>query len=96
MRAACAVLLATTLLATSALAGGVQQAGSLAPGKPAGVSQAQSTAMTVTYVVLGAGVLLAGALAIQSSGGGAVIVGTAPLDASTLPAYNASTLNTFK
>ena len=69
MRAACAVLLITTLLASSALAGSNDAL--LAPGKPAGTKEAQST-VTIGSVVLAGAAALGLLLAVQS-GGAAVI-----------------------
>jgi hypothetical protein len=65
MRTLIAVVLSTTLLASAALAG---EAGPLAPGKPAGVKQAEMT--STTWVLVGAGVLTAVAVGIASGSNG--------------------------
>jgi hypothetical protein len=91
MRAACAVLLMTTLLASSAFAGSTDLM--LAPGKPAGMKQAQSS-MTIGSVVLGAAAVLGVALAIQSGGADVITVGTSQPNATDLAARQAATLNT--
>ena len=91
MRAACAVLLITTLLASSALAGSNDAL--LAPGKPAGTKEAQST-VTIGSVVL-AGAAALGLLLADQSGGAAVITnGTPPANLADLAAREAATLNT--
>ena len=92
MRAACAVILITALLATSALAGSND---SLPPGKPAGTHQAQSVATIGTAVLAGAA-LLGILLAIQSGGAGVITAGTPPLNATDQAAFQAATLNTTK
>lgn len=91
MRAACAVLLITTLLASSALAGSNDAL--LAPGKPAGTKEAQS-AMTVGTVVLAGAAALGLLLAVQSGGAAVITNGTPPANASDLAARQAATLNT--
>jgi hypothetical protein len=93
MRAACAVILITSLLASSALAGAND--GALPPGKPAGTKQAQST-MTVGTVVLAGAAALGVLLAIQSGGAAAIAGGTPPANATDLAAREASTLNTTR
>jgi hypothetical protein len=93
MRAACAVILITALLASSALAGSTD--GALPPGKPAGTKEAQSTTTVGTVVLVGAaalGVLLA----IQSGGAAVITNGTPPANASDLAAREAATLNTTR
>jgi hypothetical protein len=65
MRVFVSAILATTLLASSALAG---ETGALAPGKPAGVKDAQ---MLDNTVVIGLGVaVVAAGIAIAASSGG--------------------------
>jgi hypothetical protein len=91
MRAVCAVILVTTLLTTSALAD--PRYGFLAPGKPAGVSHAQST-MTIGSVVLAGAVAFGALLAIQSGGAAVITVGTPVINASNAAARQAATLNT--
>ncbi len=94
MRAVCAVILVTSLLATSAMAGD-SGLGRLAPGKPAGARQAQSVT-TVGGAVL-AGALGFGALLALQSGGAALITGgTPPANAADQAALEAATLNTTK
>ena len=65
MRTLTAVALSATLLASTALAG---EAGPLAPGKPAGVKQAQMN--TTGWVLVGAGVVAAIAIAVASDSNG--------------------------
>jgi hypothetical protein len=65
MRILTAVVLSTTLLASAALAGEV---GSLAPGKPAGVKQAQMG--NTAWVLLGVGAVAAIAIGVASSSNG--------------------------
>jgi hypothetical protein len=65
MRTLTAIVLSTTLLASAALAG---EAGPLAPGKPAGVKQAQMS--ETTWVLLGVGVVAAVAIGVASSSNG--------------------------
>jgi hypothetical protein len=91
MRAACAVFLITTLLASSALAG--SNDGALAPGKPAGAKEAQST-VTIGSVVLAGAAALGLLLAVQSGGAAVITGGTPPANASDLAARQAATLNT--
>jgi hypothetical protein len=92
MRAACAVILITALLATSTPAGAND---TLPPGKPAGTQQAQSVA-TIGSVVLGAAALLGAFLAVQSGGAAAISSGTPPLNAANRAAFQAAALNTAK
>jgi hypothetical protein len=65
MRTLTAVVLSTTLLASTALAG---EAGPLTPGKPAGVKQAQMG--NTTWVLLGVGAAAAIAIGVASSSNG--------------------------
>ena len=91
MRAACAVLLITTLLASSALAGSNDAL--LAPGKPAGTKEAQST-VTIGSVVLAGTAALGLLLAVQSGGAAVITNGTPPANLADLAAREAATLNT--
>jgi len=91
MRAACAVLLITTLLASSALAGSNDAL--LAPGKPAGTKEAQST-VTIGSVVLAGAAALGLLLAVQSGGAAVINNGTPPANLADLAAREAATLNT--
>jgi hypothetical protein len=91
MRAACAVLLITTLLASSALAGSNDAL--LAPGKPAGTKEAQST-VTIGSVVLAGAAALGLLLAVQSGGAAVIPNGTPPANLADLAAREAATLNT--
>ena len=91
MRVACAIILVTSLLATSSFA----DAGMLAPGKPAGTGQAQS-ATTVGSVVLGGAALLGLLLATQSRGAALITGGTAPANAADAAVIEAAALNTAK
>jgi hypothetical protein len=72
MRTIGAVFLASTLIATSAFAA-TDAAAPLAPGKPAGVKQAQERDNTL-LLVLGVGVVAAG-IALVASGNGKSVVG---------------------
>ena len=65
MRTLTAIVLSTTLLASAALAG---EAGPLAPGKPAGVKQAQMG--NTTWVLLGVGAVAAIAIGVASGSNG--------------------------
>ncbi len=65
MRTFIAVALSSTLIASAALAADV---GPLAPGKPAGVKQAQVG--TTGWVLIGAGVFAAIAIAVASDSNG--------------------------
>ena len=91
MRAACAVLLITTLLASSALAGSNDAL--LAPGKPAGTKEAQST-VTIGSVVLAGAAALGLLLAVQSGGAAVITPGPPPANLADLAAREAATLNT--
>jgi opacity protein-like surface antigen len=70
MRTFIAIALSTTLLASTAFAADV---GPLAPGKPAGVKQAEMT--TTTWVLVGAGVVAAIAIGVASSSNGSPLNG---------------------
>jgi len=65
MRIFLAIALSSTLLTTAALAG---ETGPLAPGKPAGVKQAQMN--TTGWVLLGIGVVTAIAIGVASGSNG--------------------------
>jgi len=67
MRTTCAVLLASSLLASNAFAA-TDASAPLTPGKPAGVKQAQEMDNTL-LLVLGLGVV-AGGIALVASGNG--------------------------
>ncbi|MES2256291.1 MAG: hypothetical protein V4559_14780 [Pseudomonadota bacterium] len=67
MRIICAAILASSLIVSSAFAA-TNVAAPLAPGKPAGVKQAQAADNTL-LMVLGLGVV-AGGIALVASGGG--------------------------
>jgi hypothetical protein len=70
MRTFIAIALSTTLLASTAFAADV---GPLAPGKPAGVKQAEMT--TTTWVLIGVGVVVAVGVGIASSSNGSPVNG---------------------
>jgi hypothetical protein len=91
MRVVCAVILVTSLLATSAFADG----GGLAPGRPAGARQAQSVT-TVSSVVLGGAALFGLLLATQSRGAALITGGTAAANAANAAVIEAAALNTTK
>lgn len=74
MRTLIAVALATTLISSSVLAADV---GPLAPGKPAGVKQAELS--TTTWVLIGVGVVAAVAIGVASSSNGSPNQVTTPL-----------------
>jgi hypothetical protein len=65
MRILTAIILSSALTASAAMAADV---GPLAPGKPAGVKQAELN--TTTWVLLGAGVITAIAIGVASSSNG--------------------------
>ena len=67
--------------------------GALAPGKPAGAKEAQST-VTIGSVVLAGAAALGLLLAVQSGGAAVITGGTPPANASDLAARQAATLNT--
>jgi hypothetical protein len=91
MRAVCAVILVTTLLTTSAFADPAHSF--LAPGKPAGVVQAQTTT-TVGSVVLAGAVAFGALLAIQSGGAAILATGTPNANAGNAAVREAASLNT--
>ena len=68
MRSMTAIALSATMFASAALAGEISP---LAPGKPAGVKQAELS--TTTLVLLGAGALTAIAVGIASSSNGSPV-----------------------
>ena len=68
MRTLIAVALSTTLIASTALAADV---GPLAPGKPAGVKQAQMG--TTPWVLIGVGVVAAVAIGVASGSNGSPV-----------------------
>jgi hypothetical protein len=70
MRTFIAIALSTTLLASTAFAADV---GPLAPGKPAGVKQAELT--TTTWVLIGVGVVAAIGIGVASSSNGSPLNG---------------------
>jgi hypothetical protein len=73
MRIFIAIALSSSLIASSALAAGT---GALAPGKPAGVKQAQMDNMnTTTWVLIGTGVVAAIAIGVASSSNGSPVNG---------------------
>jgi hypothetical protein len=75
MRKFCAALVAASLLATSAFAADLPP---LAPGKPAGVKQAELGGDLLLYVI-GAAAIIAGICIIASgNGNGTVTPGTPP------------------
>jgi hypothetical protein len=70
MRTFLAVALSSTLIASTALAADV---GPLAPGKPAGVKQAEMS--TTTWVLIGTGVIAAIAIGVASGSNGSPLNG---------------------
>jgi hypothetical protein len=78
MRTLTALVLSTTLIASSAFAADV---GPLVPGKPAGVTQAQLG--TTAWVVLGVGALVAIVAVAASSSNGQPAPGSPPLAVTT-------------
>jgi len=70
MRTFIAIALSTTLIASTAFAADV---GPLAPGKPAGVKQAEMA--TTTWVLVGVGVVAAVAIGVASSSNGSPLNG---------------------
>ncbi|HYS44892.1 MAG TPA: hypothetical protein VEM35_00550 [Rhizomicrobium sp.] len=70
MRTLIAVALSSTLIASAALAADI---GPLAPGKPAGVKQAEMN--TTTWVLIGTGVVAAIAIGVASSSNGSPVNG---------------------
>jgi hypothetical protein len=75
MRTLIAVALSTTLIASAALAADAfaGDMGPLAPGKPAGVKQAQMG--TTPWVLIGVGVVAAVAIGVASSSNGSPVNG---------------------
>ena len=78
MRTLTALALSTTLIASSAFAADV---GPLAPGKPAGVAQAQLG--TTAWVLLSVGALVAVVAVVASSSNGQPAPGSVPLAVTT-------------
>jgi hypothetical protein len=78
MRTLTALALSTTLIASSAFAADV---GPLAPGKPAGVAQAQLG--TTAWVLLGVGVLVTVVAVAATSGNGSPVQATPQLAVTT-------------
>jgi hypothetical protein len=70
MRTFLAIALSSTLIASTALAADV---GPLAPGKPAGVKQAEMS--TTTWVLIGTGVIAAIAIGVASGSNGSPLNG---------------------
>jgi hypothetical protein len=75
MRTFLAIALSSTMLVSASLAA---DAGALAPGKPAGVKQAQEIGST-TLVLLGIGAVAAVAIGVASSSNGSPVQQTPPL-----------------
>jgi hypothetical protein len=86
MRILIAAALAASLFTTNLFAG--ETVGPLAPGKAAGVKQAQETDHTILWIALG-GVALAGVLAMASNGKGSTSA-AAPAAAVTTTTSSAS------
>jgi hypothetical protein len=78
MRTLIAIALATTLVSSSVLAADV---GPLAPGKPAGVKQAELS--TTSWVLIGVGVVAAVAIGVASSSNGSPVQASTPLAVTT-------------
>jgi hypothetical protein len=78
MRTFLAVALSSTLIASTALAADV---GPLAPGKPAGVKQAEMS--TTTWVLIGTGVIAAIAIGVASGSNGSPLNGPQNLAVTT-------------
>lgn len=78
MRTFIAIALSSTLIASTALAAEV---GPLAPGKPAGVKQAQLN--TTAWVLIGTGVVAAIAIGVASSSNGSPVTGPQNLAVTT-------------
>ena len=74
MRTIGAAIVASSLIVSSAFAA-TDAAAPLAPGKPAGVKQAQATDNTL-LIVLGLGVVAGGIALVASGGGGNPVAGT--------------------
>ncbi|HZQ39574.1 MAG TPA: hypothetical protein VFA87_02235 [Rhizomicrobium sp.] len=81
MRALTALILSTSLLASS-VAVAADNAGPLAPGKPAGVKQAD-LGSTTTLVLLGFAVVAAIAIGVASGSNGSPVQPTAPTGTTT-------------
>ena len=81
MRALTALILSTSLLASS-VAVAADNAGPLAPGKPAGVKQADLSSPTV-LVLLGFGVVAAIAIGVASGSNGSPVQSVAPTGTTT-------------
>jgi hypothetical protein len=81
MRALTALILSTSLLASS-VAVAADNAGPLAPGKPAGVKQADLGSPT-TLVLLGFAVVAAIAIGVASGSNGSPVQPTAPTGTTT-------------
>ena len=81
MRALTALILSTSLLASS-VAVAADNAGPLAPGKPAGVKQADLGSST-TLVLLGFAVVAAIAIGVASGSNGSPVQPTAPTGTTT-------------
>ena len=77
MRTLIAVALATTLASSAVLAADV----GLAPGKPAGVKQAELS--STTMVLIGVGVVAAVAIGVASSSNGSPVQASTPLAVTT-------------
>jgi hypothetical protein len=80
MRALTALILSTSLLASS-MAMAADNAGLLAPGKPAGVKQAELS--TTSIVLIGFGVVAAIAIGVASGSNGSPLQQTAPVATGT-------------
>ena len=78
MRTLLAVALATILASSTVLAA---ETGTLAPGKPAGVKQAELS--TTTWVLIGTGAVAAIAIAVASSSNGSPVQASTPLAVTT-------------
>lgn len=72
MRAIIAIALSSALLASTAVA---SETGPLAPGKPAGVKQAQMEMGTTGWVLVGIGVVTAIAVGVASGSNGSPLNG---------------------
>jgi hypothetical protein len=81
MRALTALILSTSLLASS-VAVAADNVGPLAPGKPAGVKQAD-LGSTTSIVLLGFAVVAAIAIGVASSSNGSPVQPTAPTGTTT-------------
>jgi hypothetical protein len=90
MRSFAAVVLATSLLASSAFAG---VNAPLAPGKPAGVKHAQFTDTPTLLVVAGIGIIAAG-IALSASGNNNSITTASTTSAATSTTATSTTKTT--